>query len=89
MRPLAAISTLGAAIAGRTMARVKHYKRVAIAGSIVATLAAAAMTLTTPSLWVLLLLLSVFGIGLHMAVNAVQRRVVFWMDSATDRVMGA
>jgi EmrB/QacA subfamily drug resistance transporter len=62
--PLAAISTLGAATAGRTMARVKHYKRVAIAGSIVATLAAAAMTLTTPPLWLLLVLLSVFGIGL-------------------------
>src|ERR1700741_712071 len=36
--PLAAISTCGAAVAGRTMARVKRYKRVAIAGSIVATL---------------------------------------------------
>jgi MFS family permease len=62
--PLAAISTFGAAIAGRTMARVKHYKRVAIAGSITATIAAAAMTLTTPSLWVLLALLAVFGVGL-------------------------
>src|SRR3954467_15328364 len=30
--PLAAISTFGAAIAGRTMARAKHYKRVAIIG---------------------------------------------------------
>ncbi len=30
--PLAAISTGGAAIAGRTMARAKHYKRVAIIG---------------------------------------------------------
>ena len=37
----------------------------------------------------ILIVLSLFGIGLHMAVNAVQRRVVFWMDSATDRVMGA
>ncbi|WP_316233489.1 MDR family MFS transporter [Bradyrhizobium sp. SZCCHNPS2010] len=62
--PLAAISTLGAAVAGRTMARVKHYKRVAIFGTLVATVAAAVMTLTTPSLWMLLLLLSVFGIGL-------------------------
>jgi MFS family permease len=62
--PLAAISTFGAAIAGRTMARVKHYKRVAIAGSITATIAAAAMTLTTPSLWALLALLAVFGVGL-------------------------
>ena len=31
--PLAAVSTCGAAIAGRTMARAKHYKRVAIAGT--------------------------------------------------------
>jgi len=62
--PLAAISTCGAAIAGRTMARVKHYKRVAIAGSIIATLAGVTMTLTTPSLWTLLLLLATFGIGL-------------------------
>ncbi len=62
--PLAAISTLGAATAGRTMARVKHYKRVAIAGAIVATFAGAAMTLTTPALWLLLVLLSIFGVGL-------------------------
>ena len=31
--PLAAISTCGAAIAGRTMARARHYKRVAIVGT--------------------------------------------------------
>jgi NitT/TauT family transport system permease protein len=37
----------------------------------------------------ILIVLSVFGIGLHILVNAVQRRVVFWMDNATDRVMGA
>jgi NitT/TauT family transport system permease protein len=37
----------------------------------------------------ILIILSAFGIGLHMLVNAVQRRVVFWMDNATDRVMGA
>ena len=34
--PLAAISTCGAAIAGRTMARAKHYKRVAIIGTSIA-----------------------------------------------------
>ena len=33
--PLAAISTCGAAIAGRTMARARHYKRVAIVGTAV------------------------------------------------------
>ena len=32
--PLAAVSTCGAAIAGRTMARAKHYKRVAIVGHV-------------------------------------------------------
>ena len=37
----------------------------------------------------ILIVLSAMGIGLHMLVNAVQRRVVFWMESATDRVMGA
>jgi MFS family permease len=62
--PLAAISTFGAAIAGRTMARVKHYKRVAIVGTTVATAVGAVMTLSTPPLWVLLVMLAVFGIGL-------------------------
>jgi MFS family permease len=65
--PLAAVSTFGAAIAGRTMARVKHYKRVAIVGTIVSTLAGVAMTLATPTLWGLLVLLSIFGIGLGTA----------------------
>lgn len=37
----------------------------------------------------ILIVLSVMGIGLHMLVNAIQRRVVFWMESASDRVIGA
>lgn len=65
--PLAAISTFGAAIAGRTMAKVKHYKRVAIIGTFIGAIAGAAMTVMTPSLWILLVLLSVFGIGLGTA----------------------
>jgi EmrB/QacA subfamily drug resistance transporter len=65
--PLAAISTFGAAFAGRTMARVKHYKRVAIIGTIVATVAGCVLTLTEPTLWVLLALLSIFGVGLGTA----------------------
>jgi EmrB/QacA subfamily drug resistance transporter len=65
--PLAAISTLGAAIGGRTMARAKHYKRVAIIGTIIATLAGLALTLTALPLWGLLALLSVFAIGLGTA----------------------
>jgi MFS family permease len=62
--PLAAISTGGAAIAGRTMARAKHYKRVAIIGTTWATLLAFTMALTTLPLWGLLALLSLFAVGL-------------------------
>ena len=65
--PLAAISTCGAAIAGRTMARVKHYKRVAVGGTIVSTGAGVALTLTTLPLASFLVLLAVFGIGLGTA----------------------
>jgi EmrB/QacA subfamily drug resistance transporter len=65
--PLAAISTGGAAIAGRTMARAKHYKRVAIIGTGCSALAGCALALTALPLWALLLLLSVFGLGLGTA----------------------
>ena len=37
----------------------------------------------------ILVILSVMGIGLHMLVIRIQQRVVFWMDSAHDRVIGA
>jgi EmrB/QacA subfamily drug resistance transporter len=62
--PLAAISTGGAAIAGRTMARTKHYKRVAIIGTSCATLLGCALALTTLPLWALLTLLSLFAVGI-------------------------
>src|SRR3984885_1315849 len=62
--PLAAISTGGSAIAGRAMARSKHYKRVAIIGTSCSALLACALALTTLPLWGLLLLLSVFALGL-------------------------
>jgi EmrB/QacA subfamily drug resistance transporter len=62
--PLAAISTCGAAIAGRTMAHARHYKRVAIVGTSVAALCGVALALTSLPLWGLLLLLSVFALGL-------------------------
>jgi EmrB/QacA subfamily drug resistance transporter len=65
--PLAAISTGGAAIAGRTMARARHYKRVAIVGTSCATLVACALAFTTLPLWALLVLLSVFAFGLGTA----------------------
>jgi len=62
--PLAAISTCGAAFAGRTMARAKHYKRVAIAGTSLATLFGAALAVATLPLWGLLTVLSLFALGL-------------------------
>jgi len=36
-----------------------------------------------------LTILSVMGIGLHILVRTVRRRVVFWMEEEQDRVMGA
>jgi len=65
--PLAAISTFGAAFAGRTMARVKHYKRVAIIGTSCATLMGIGLATTVLPLWALLVLLSVFALGLGTA----------------------
>jgi EmrB/QacA subfamily drug resistance transporter len=65
--PLAAISTGGAAIAGRTMAHAKHYKRVAIIGTGCAALAGGVLALTVLPLWALLVLLSVFSLGLGTA----------------------
>jgi MFS family permease len=62
--PLAAISTCGAAIAGRTMARARYYKRVALVGTSVAAICGAGLALTTLPLWGLLVLLSVFALGL-------------------------
>jgi EmrB/QacA subfamily drug resistance transporter len=65
--PLAAISTCGAAIAGRTMARSRRYKRVAIIGTCVATVCGIVLALTALRLWGLLVLLSVFALGLGTA----------------------
>lgn len=62
--PLAAVSTCGAAIAGRTMARAKHYKRVAIVGTSWAALCGLGLTLTTLPLWALLTLMAAFALGL-------------------------
>jgi EmrB/QacA subfamily drug resistance transporter len=65
--PLAAVSTGGAAIAGRTMARARHYKRVAIIGTACSALAGCAMALVPLPLWALLVLLSVLALGLGTA----------------------
>jgi EmrB/QacA subfamily drug resistance transporter len=62
--PLAAVSTVGAAIAGRTMARARRYKRVAIIGTSVAAVCGAGLALTTLPLWALLSIMSVFALGL-------------------------
>ncbi|MDE2330678.1 MAG: MFS transporter, partial [Bradyrhizobium sp.] len=62
--PLAAISTCGAAIAGKTMARARHYKWVAIIGLSCAALVGCIFTFATLSLWALLVLLAVFALGL-------------------------
>ena len=63
--PLAAVSTGGAAIAGRAMAHMKHYKRVAITGTAFSAAMACALAVATPlPLWALLALLSLFAFGL-------------------------
>jgi MFS family permease len=90
--PLAAISTFGAAIAGRTMARARHYKRVAIIGMMIAALAAIALMFAPMPLWVLLILLSVFALGLGTAFpvstvsaqNAVARSQIGTITGATN-----
>jgi EmrB/QacA subfamily drug resistance transporter len=65
--PLAAVSTGGAAIAGRTMARARHYKRVAIIGTSCSALVGCTLAATVLPLWALLVLLSVFALGLGTA----------------------
>jgi EmrB/QacA subfamily drug resistance transporter len=65
--PIAAVSVLGALIAGRTMAKAVHYKRIAIGGTSAAALIALAIALLTPlPLWQLLTMLALFSIGLGM-----------------------
>ena len=90
--PLAAISTCGAAIAGKTMARAKHYKRVAIIGLSCAVLVGCIFTFATLSLWELLTLLALFALGLGTAFpisvvslqNAVSRAQVGTVTGAMN-----
>jgi EmrB/QacA subfamily drug resistance transporter len=90
--PLAAISTLGAAIAGRSMARARRYKWVAITGTVVAAITAGAMMFAPMPLWLLLVLLSIFALGLGTAFpvstvsaqNAVARSLVGTITGATN-----
>jgi NitT/TauT family transport system permease protein len=37
----------------------------------------------------ILIILSVIGVGLHALIGLAQRRIVFWMDTSGDRVIGA
>jgi EmrB/QacA subfamily drug resistance transporter len=78
--PLAAVSTCGAAIAGQTMARATHYKRVAIIGLTGAALVACVFTFVPLPLWALLVLLALFALGLGttfpISVVALQNSVV-------------
>jgi EmrB/QacA subfamily drug resistance transporter len=63
--PIAAISVGGAALAGRAMSRMIHYKRVAILGTGFSALMGAALTAFAPlPLWLLLVLLSLYSFGL-------------------------
>ena len=83
--PLAAVSTCGAAIAGRTMARAKHYKRVAIIGTSIAAISGAALALTTLPLWGLLVLLSVFALGLGTDLSGQRGLAAELGGAAADR----
>src|ERR1700704_6496798 len=78
--PIAAVSTVGAAVAGRTMARAQPYKRIAIIGTSCAALAGGALALMVLPLWALLALLSVFALGLGtvfpVSVASIQNSVV-------------
>lgn len=72
--PLVAASVPGSWIAGWTMMRSVHYKRVAILGTSLSALMAATLAVATPlPLWALLGLLSVFafGLGTTFPVNVV------------------
>ena len=90
--PLAAVSTAGAAIAGRAMARSKHYKRVAIVGTIAAAITGAVLALAPMPLWALLVVLSIFALGLGTAFpvstvssqNAVARSQIGTISGATN-----
>jgi MFS family permease len=62
--PIAAISVGGAALAGRTMTRSTHYKRVAIYGTGFAALMGVLLTAVTLPLWALLTVLALFSFGL-------------------------
>jgi EmrB/QacA subfamily drug resistance transporter len=81
--PLAAVSTGGAAIAGKAMARMKHYKRVAIIGTAFAAGIAGLLAAATPlPLWALLVLLSLFALGpgttFPISVVSIQNSVARW-----------
>lgn len=78
--PVVTVSVLGAAGAGRAMARLKHYKWSAIAGNLTAAIVMAVLALVPPlPLWALLAALSLFAFGLGttfpISVVAIQNAV--------------
>jgi MFS family permease len=74
------------------MSRSRHYKRVAIIGTLVAATTAAALMLSPMPLWLLLVLLSIFALGLGTAFpvstvsaqNAVARSQIGTITGATN-----
>jgi NitT/TauT family transport system permease protein len=46
-------------------------------------------TMDMAGVFAILIVLSLMGIGLHMIVAFIQKRVVFWMESSSERVIGA
>ncbi|MCB0170054.1 MAG: ABC transporter permease [Anaerolineae bacterium] len=45
--------------------------------------------LDTPGVFAILIVLSLLGIGVHVVINAIQSKVVFWTKPETERVIGA
>jgi ABC-type nitrate/sulfonate/bicarbonate transport system permease component len=40
------------------------------------------------AVFALLLVLALIGIGLHLIIKVLQRRIVFWMDELADPISG-
>jgi len=46
-------------------------------------------TMDMSGVFAVLVVLSIMGIGLHLGVRTVQRKIVFWLEDEQDRVIGA
>jgi len=66
--PLVAISVAGSSAAGKVMGRMRHYKWIAIAGTLIAAIMFAVIAFATPMpLWLFLSLLAIGSLGLGTA----------------------